>query len=339
MTRFTIATAVLAFIAKCLLLVLFHIEHVKTIRPSTTVSAYLFTTMLFDAARVRTEWLMGNEIEYAMVLTQTIFIKIFLLVVENFEKRADLIQHKENHSVESTSGPISRGLFFWINPLLALAWRTELSVPSLPPILEELSSQDLLRRFAARWDATSRSKRASLIWATFKVLKWNMLVIAIPRSISIALTVSQPFLIASILRFLSSPDVETSVGYGLVGAFGIIYVASAVSISTIIFRLHTNLVQVTNACYEHLSYRAVGIVRGGFTMLIYRKVLLLNSGDIVDSPAISIMGNDVEMLADRVKSLLIECWANSVTVCLAVWLLADDLGVISIIPILMAVGK
>lgn len=74
-------------------------------------------------------------------------------------------------------------------------------------------------------------------------------------------------------------------------------------------------------------------------MLIYRKVLLLNSGDVVDSPAISIMGNDVEMLADKVKCLLVDCWANLVTVCLAMWLLADDLGVICIIPILMAVGE
>lgn len=231
MTRFTIATAVLAFVAKCLLVILFHIEHVKTIRPSLTVSVYLFATMLFDAARVRTEWLMANQIEYALVLTQTIFVKIFLLVVENIEKRADLIRHKENHSVESTSGPISRGLFFWVNPLLVLAWKTELSLHSLPLIFEELSSQDLLRRFAAKWDPVSQNQRASLIWATFKVLKWNMLVIAIPRSIAIGLTVLQPFLIASILRFLSSPEVETAVGYGLVGAFGIIYMASAVSLT------------------------------------------------------------------------------------------------------------
>jgi ATP-binding cassette, subfamily C (CFTR/MRP), member 1 len=54
--------------------------------------------------------------------------------------------------------------------------------------------------------------------------------LAIPRTALIALSLAQPYLIASALRFLSLPDDESArnMGYGLIGAFAFVFIGAAV---------------------------------------------------------------------------------------------------------------
>jgi hypothetical protein len=50
------------------------------------------------------------------------------------------------------------------------------------------------------------------------------------------------------------------------------------------------------------------------------------------------MGNDVETLVDRLRPLLIEWWAGSLTVGVAMWMLASQLGAVCVVPIIAALG-
>jgi ATP-binding cassette subfamily C (CFTR/MRP) protein 1 len=70
-----------------------------------------------------------------------------------------------------------------------------------------------------------------LFLTTFNVLKWDILSIALPRVGMIGLSISQPYLVSSALRFLSSPssEADASLGYGLIGAFAFVFIGSAVS--------------------------------------------------------------------------------------------------------------
>lgn len=74
-------------------------------------------------------------------------------------------------------------------------------------------------------------------------------------------------------------------------------------------------------------------------MLIYRKVLRLSCTDVVDSAAVTLMGNDVETLVERVNCLFIECWANGITVIFAIYLLAQQLGAVCVVPVVTAISK
>lgn len=151
-TRFSIAAAIMSFLAACLTTLLVHAEHVKTIRPSFLLTCYLLLTVIFDMARVRTEWMLPDQTSYATLLSELIAVKIFLLGLETVEKRHILLNQKVVHSIEATSGPFSKGLFIWINSLLAVGWRTVLTLNGLPAIYEELSSEDLMDRFSRKWD-------------------------------------------------------------------------------------------------------------------------------------------------------------------------------------------
>lgn len=132
-------------------MLLAHIEHVKSIRPSFLLTAYLFVSVLFDCARLRTEWLISLNTAYAGVLSTSVAFKLTLLVLETVEKRRILIGLGENPSKESTSGPFSRGFFIWLNSLLISGWATVLTNNDLPTIYEKLSSEKLGLKFGKAW--------------------------------------------------------------------------------------------------------------------------------------------------------------------------------------------
>lgn len=150
-TRLTIASAVLSLLAACLIVLLIHFEHVKSIRPSFILTAYLFISLIFDAVRLRTEWLTSVNTAYAVVLSVAAVLKLVVLCLETVEKRRILIADKRP-SKESTCGPFNQGLFVWLNSLLVLGWSNILTNDTLPTIYEGLASEHLAAKFGASWD-------------------------------------------------------------------------------------------------------------------------------------------------------------------------------------------
>ena len=182
--------------------------------------------------------------------------------------------------------------------------------------------QTFVLRFLTFVAAVQRSKKPSLFWTTFNILKWDILSISLPRLMMIGLSISQPFLISNALRFLAMADNQATknLGYGLVGAFGLVFFGSA----------------LVTAWYEHLTYRAGSMVRGGLIALVYRKLLRMPTKDLQSSSAVSLMGNDVETLTERLSNVLIELWANTITVGIAMGLLYMQLGAVFVAPVITA---
>lgn len=81
------------------------------------------------------------------------------------------------------------------------------------------------------------------------------------------------------------------------------------------------------------------MVRGGIITLIYSKMVRLPINDLNESSAVALMGNDVETLSERLNALLVESWANTVTVAIAMWMLAAQLGPVCVAPIITAISK
>lgn len=79
----------------------------------------------------------------------------------------------------------------------------------------------------------------------FRSLLSAVLAPVIPLLCIIALTVAQPLLMQTFLNFLSEPDDGTQEqknrGWGLVAAYGIVYMSVAVRISLPVFPLHHRL--------------------------------------------------------------------------------------------------
>ncbi|KAL2024878.1 hypothetical protein VTK56DRAFT_3577 [Thermocarpiscus australiensis] len=70
----------------------------------------------------------------------------------------------------------------------------------------------------------------------------------------------------------------TQVGYGLIGAYLLVYVGIAVSMGQ----------------YQHRTYRAITIVRGGLVSLIYRKTGAVSLLDVDPAASMTLMSADME---------------------------------------------
>ncbi|KAE8321596.1 P-loop containing nucleoside triphosphate hydrolase protein [Aspergillus sergii] len=320
--RETLAGAILELVAALALVVLIDLEHLRSIRPSFLVSSYLFTTLLFDLVRVRTAWLIADSRAYAACLSSSLSIKLLLLILGNLEKRKWLRPTEKARSGESLSGLFNRGLFGWLNGLLWKGYSMLLTGSSLPTIHEKLSSRDLSAQFAASWASSQQSGQNALLLAVISCLRWEIVRVAFPRICVVGFSIAQPFLVGKVVTILEQNDsFSLDKGYGLIAATGIVFTGVA----------------VCTACYQHLGYRATTMLRGGLMAIVFEHMMNQPLGSIDESSAISLMGTDIEMLAEYFQSTVCEIWANILQLGLATWLLQTQVGAVCIAPIAVVI--
>jgi hypothetical protein len=112
------AAAVLVFVNGLLLLFVSHVEHTRSVKPSTLINVYLLLTFLFDCAIARTAWLLVHSYAIAQLYTSAAAIKLLGLAAEAWEKRSILLSRYQHLSPETTSGILGRSVFWWLNPLM-----------------------------------------------------------------------------------------------------------------------------------------------------------------------------------------------------------------------------
>jgi ATP-binding cassette subfamily C (CFTR/MRP) protein 1 len=150
-TRASLPAAVLALAAALSLSFLSYIEHTRNVRPSSIINAYLLLTVPFDAAQLRTRWLRGDDIAANGVSSSVLAIKLLVLISEATEKREILLTPYADPSPEATSGLYSRGLFWWLNSLFRLGFRSVVSEDDLFTVDRDLQSEALGIRFNKHW--------------------------------------------------------------------------------------------------------------------------------------------------------------------------------------------
>lgn len=78
--------------------------------------------------------------------------------------------------------------------------------------------------------------------------------------------------------------------------------------------------------------------RGGAISLIYEQTVLLKDGAFDESSAVTLMGSDVDRIADCLEHLN-ECWSRSLEIIIGVPLLTLQLGWVSIMPLVVVFCK
>jgi ATP-binding cassette subfamily C (CFTR/MRP) protein 1 len=70
-----------------------------------------------------------------------------------------------------------------------------------------------------------------LLMSTMLALKWPVLTAIFPRICFLAFTLAQPFLLTKAVQFAEGPTTSKTMnsGYGLIGAYALVYIGMAVS--------------------------------------------------------------------------------------------------------------
>jgi ATP-binding cassette, subfamily C (CFTR/MRP), member 1 len=90
--------------------------------------------------------------------------------------------------------------------------------------------------------------------------------------------------------------------------------------------------------YQHLTYRAITMVRGGLVSMLYRKATDLSMKDVDPASSMTLMSADIERIVQGWQSMP-EIWANALEVAIAIFLLERQLGVACVIPIAVSIRK
>lgn len=323
-TRASLPNAVIGLVAALALGALSIVEHQRTIRPSLIVQFFLSLTLLFDAARVRTLWLQGYHDTIAAVSTASLAIKFVLLLVEVVGKHSILHAEWRATSPETTSGLFGKVFFGWLNPLFRTGFSRSLSVDDLLPLDKHLTTDYLYLRLHGAWRNLTNKAPRSLLLLFFSKLRWHLLSVVPPRIALIAFNFCQPFLIQRAITFSQQPVTEdsTNVGYGLIGAYFLVYCGIA----------------VTSGQYQHLTYRAITMARGGLISMMFAKTSTLKANAVDPATSLTLMSADIERITNGWQTMH-EIWANLVEVTIAIYLLERQLGAACAIPLAVAICK
>ena len=258
-------------------------------------------------------------------MTASLAIKVVLVGAEAIEKRAVLRGKWKAATPESTAGFYNQAFFWWLNPLFLKGYSQSLEVEGLYRLDKHLSSDYLYPRVKTAWENVAvKGRRHSLLLLFFQRFKWDFLCVIPPRLAYIGFTFCQPFLINRAVALSSEPITAASrnVGYGLIGAYLVVYVGIA----------------ITMAQYQHWTYRSITMARGGLISMLFAKTALLKSNDVDPSASLTLMSADIERITNGWQTMH-EIWANAIEISVAIYLLERQLGAACAIPIAVAVGK
>jgi hypothetical protein len=135
------------------LLYLSHLEHLRSIRPSTILNGFLVFTLLLDLPRLRTLYFMTTSRSVTTLLAVSWFVKFAILILEAAEKRSLLKKTYVDSPIESTSGVLSRAVFWWLNSLLWQGSKAQLTIESLPALDSEIRDASIPDLLFVKWDS------------------------------------------------------------------------------------------------------------------------------------------------------------------------------------------
>ncbi|RAK97248.1 P-loop containing nucleoside triphosphate hydrolase protein [Aspergillus ibericus CBS 121593] len=295
------------------------LEHQRSARPSVILNTYLGCMVLLQGCRVRSLWLADSPLALCILTTTSLATRLALLTLESVDKPA--LELKDSPTLVEDRGSFPTQVFFgWLLPLLRQGYSGILSAVDFSGLETDHTQQERQRRFAAAVERR-RGTDASNFHLITILIRCNLVDFAgaiIFRLLYIATLFAQPFLIQDILRFLDDSSVPINRGYGLIGAFGLIYLFIA------IFTAH----------YAHCTNR---FALGSWALLVNAVVDATLNAPVATIPSPGKVGAAVNVDAANIVQgfrAMHDMWASFVIVALCLWLLYIQLGIAFVAPLL-----
>ncbi|OLN88033.1 hypothetical protein CCHL11_00181, partial [Colletotrichum chlorophyti] len=189
--------AILALLDSIAIGVLVHTEQKRSIRPSKILSIFLLISVLVDLPQAKSLFLQTslNLINVAGLSVAALATKLTLLLLEEVPKKTLSNESSGEFATESTSGPLNRSIFGWLNPLFFKGARNLLRIDDLASIDHKFDSARLLSSMAAAWDKCDRTAKHGLLTAILSTFRVGYVAPVLARLCLAAFSFSQPFLI------------------------------------------------------------------------------------------------------------------------------------------------
>ncbi|TDZ14283.1 ABC transporter atnG [Colletotrichum orbiculare MAFF 240422] len=325
--RLACASDALALLTSVLFILVSRLEHFRSRAPSALLQTFLLLTFLADAVRVRTEWLVtlqiGRDHVAVVLLGAQLCLKFVLLIVESLAKPSYITLPAGQATREEVSGIFGKSLMLWINPLLRLGYRRNLTLDDLEPVDDGISGERGLKRLKEAWGTVNQAENHPLTVAVLKAFWPELLIIHIPRLAMVGFSLSQALLVRTTITYIQNHFTRPPAdGYALIGAFALVYVGNAIS----------------NLWSAQLVNRLLTLIRGSLIAIVYDTMLSLRAETGNSQTAVALMGTEVERITVAAQ-WCVAIVPNILQTAFALWILSSQLGAVSIAPIIVAVSS
>lgn len=259
-----------------------------------------------------------------MLSTIALGLKVSIFLLESRSKENNFVSKGTvSYGREEISDIFRNGFFVWINSLLVRGFRSILSSSDLFPLPQVLQAEDLHDRFQADWKSTAPGDGLTklalrILWFS----KRDIAVTVVSRLALLTFTLLQPLAMNTLLTWLdttSSPQNRDS-GYGLIAAYGLIYLGIALS----------------TGIFWRYQFRWVTKLRSVFISAVYSKILASKDFGSIKNDAISSMTVDVENFINGMRQIH-EIYANVLQIGFATWMIERQIAIGSVAPIVVAI--
>ncbi|KND92186.1 Multidrug resistance-associated protein 1 [Tolypocladium ophioglossoides CBS 100239] len=217
-TRASIATAALVLVASIAATLLQWLEHERSLRPSFVLTIYFFFSILLDLPRARTLWMLGSYRLIPVLYICSLVMKAVALFLESWEKRDILISGK-NYSFETTSGTLSRSVFWWLMPIFREGFKRNLTLDDMYPLDDKLRAEPVLDILEKAWEKVpNRLAPGALMNAWVGAFAPALLAPIFPRLCVMGFTYAQPFLIKQAVGLAATPNAQPYNNWGTGGS-------------------------------------------------------------------------------------------------------------------------
>ncbi|KIW14386.1 hypothetical protein PV08_07168 [Exophiala spinifera] len=317
-TRASLAADILSLVATGIVQVFLFWDHRRSLRPSTAPSLYLTASILSGVVRTRTLWLISPPVPVPVASTVALGSSSVALLLQSRKKHIPPSTDNQPFAPEQLSGIWSRTIFAWIVPLLRTGHSKIISLHDLPSLDQKLRSIRLADELSSTWARYDQKRRYSLFYACIHAYVFSFLSPIVPRLCLAAFTFSQPFLIATTVKFVDQQNLDSHSGKGIIAGWALVYLGIA----------------VCKSIYWYQNVRFTTRLRGGLSALVYRQSLHMRSFESGEHTAMALMSTDVERLANGMLSFH-EVWTSLVSIAVASWLLGLQLSIACLMPVLL----
>ncbi|KAJ5992424.1 ABC transporter integral membrane type 1 [Penicillium sp. IBT 35674x] len=322
-TPTSIPSAALGLASSAIIIGLSYAEDIKSTSPSFLLTAYLISSIIFDATQIRTLWL-THRVTFGAVQSAVLGTKIMMLVLENREKTSYLEPPYKDYPPEATRSIIDLSFVWWLNRLFLAGRRKIIGSQDLFALEPGLNSNITGKRLKRAWAKHGDKKNTlSLPWAFICCFWWDLATVVFPRICMIGFNFAQPFMITAVLVYVEDPITPESRnrGYGLIGAAFLIYLGLALS----------------NVHYRHRFSRVNTLFRGTMISLIHDKTLALQDDLFAESAALTLMSTDIDGIIEHLENFN-DVWARTIEVAIGTWLLERQVGPACLVPLILTLA-
>ncbi|KAF7719283.1 Uncharacterized protein PECH_004781 [Penicillium ucsense] len=319
----TLPTALVGFAISLSMPCLSHLEHTRSLRPSTIICLFMSMTLVLDIFRLRTFCLLPDNRLVTCLFASVYMSKTAILIVESIEKQQLLGPGSQSLPPEATANVFNRYLFWWTNGVLLLGLKRALTADSLPCIDDAIGAAYVPKTLTEALEKADRYRSNALIWAFAFLDKWELISGSLARLICTGLTFIQPMLIQQLLELVDGSDrthAKTR-SAALLAAYVVVYVGLAISF----------------AAYEHRMCRFAITSRQKFAAVVLNRTMNCRQDSSDDLKIACEIHRDIERTCNAFQHIH-DLPFTFMEALVAVWLLARLLGLASIASVVVIVA-